>query len=118
MDQTVLETWLRKRDTATTDEIRKTLRLARPGGSTWIQIARVLVYHGFERSVSGWVRVSPSPKTPCPSYRELQKAASDRRARCKAALAKEQGKDLTLYEPTHRDPRVQDPTWAQRGPKR
>jgi hypothetical protein len=117
MNQETLERWLRTRNTATTDELRKVLKLRRPGGSTWIQVARVLTYHGFVRDLSGWVRQKPSPAGPCPSYRDLQKLASERRARCRAALVKERT-DPAFYEPINRDPGIQDPDWSSRGPRR
>jgi hypothetical protein len=68
-------------------------------------------HHGFVRQGSGWVRTAPSPAEPCPSYRDLQKAANDRRARCRAALVKEP-KDPNVYEPQNRDPSIQDPVWS------
>jgi hypothetical protein len=95
----------------TTADLRAALKLKRVGGSTWIAIARVLKYHGFIRQAQGWVRVAPSPKEDCPSYRALQQVANDRRARCRAALIKEP-KDQNVYEPVHRDPTIQDPFWS------
>lgn len=114
VNTTDLDAWVRKQTQITNDEIRQALELTHVGGSTWIQIARVLVYHGFERTSDGWVRRRPSPATPCPTYRQLQKAAADRRARCRAALVKETRKDPAAYEPEHRDPTIQDPGWADK----
>lgn len=117
MNNQELDQWVRQKNHVTTDELRTLLGLKHVGGSTWIQIARVLTYHGFERDVDGWIRKHPSPEKPCPTYRQLQRAAADRRARCRAALLREQAKDPTLYEPTHRDPTVQDPGWADKTPR-
>jgi hypothetical protein len=116
MNTADLDKWVRAQEHITTDQLRSLLGVTHVGGSTWIQIARVLTYHGFERDSDGWARKHPSPSAPCPTYRQLQKAASDRRARCRAALLQEQKKDPTKYEPENRDPEVQDPQWAARKP--
>ena len=113
MNLQTLKTWVRSQNAVTTSDLRKALGLKRVGGSTWIAIARVLKFHGFVRQAQGWVRVNPSPAGDCPSYRALQLAANERRARCRAAMVKEV-KDPTVYEPQNRDPTIQDPFWADK----
>lgn len=110
-----LDSWIREQNHVTPELVRQALGMKHVGGSTWIQVSRMLVYHGFERTLTGWERKRPSPAAPCPTYRQLQKSAADRRARCRAALLKEKPKDPTVYDPVHRDPTVQDPAWSERG---